>query len=446
MIEFEHTELDAHARIKVVGVGGGGNNAVKHMIEAELTGVDFYVINTDLQVLQQCHNATQLQIGTNTTSGLGAGANPEIGRKAAEENLDDLQQIVEGADMVFVTAGMGGGTGTGAAPVVARLAKDLGALTIGVITRPFRFEGRNREIVADQGLDEMRDSTDSVIVIPNQRLMEFVDKKMPLRASFRMVDDVLLNAIQSISDMIQVPGEINLDFADIKTIMEDSGSALMGIGFGTGDTRAQTAAQNAISSPLLEQSSIEGATGIIVNFTAPPNFAAHELDDAMEVIVEASGTNQVIFGLAYNEELEDELYITAIATGFDANRPIMESEGEFPLGGNSYDQEAQSPLGQSERRSGARPGGNPFAQPTVPRSNMRGTNLTPPAPSQINATRAVARNQNRDLSYVDDDQTFLTPTRRPRDDNQPSRTEAAKSDDLDKPTFLRLRKPPRSSS
>lgn len=318
VIEFvEQEEFSNVARIKVVGVGGGGSNAVRRMIQAELAGVEFYVVNTDVQALKSCHNATRVQIGENTTGGLGAGANPEAGRKAAEESKEKLRSIVEDADMVFVTAGMGGGTGTGAAPTIAGLAKETEALTIGVVTRPFTFEGRQRAIQAEAGVSEMRENTDSVIVIPNQRLMEEADRNMPIKMGFRMGDEILLHAVQSISDLILVPGEINLDFADVKTIMSNAGGALMGIGMGTGDNRAQGAAKRAILSPLLEENSIEGATGIIVNITGPSDMAMHELEDAMEVIREASDTEQVIFGLAYDDNLEDELRVTVIATGFD---------------------------------------------------------------------------------------------------------------------------------
>ncbi|MYE88011.1 cell division protein FtsZ [Candidatus Poribacteria bacterium] len=318
VIEFvEQDEFSNVARIKVIGVGGGGSNAVRRMIEAELGGVEFYVVNTDVQALRACHNATRVQIGENTTGGLGAGANPEAGRKAAEESKETLRSIVEDADMVFVTAGMGGGTGTGAAPVIASLAKETEALTIGVVTRPFTFEGRQRAIQAETGVNEMREHTDSVIVIPNQRLMEAADRNLPIKMGFRMGDEILLHAVQSISDLIMVPGEINLDFADVKTIMSNAGGALMGIGIGTGDNRAEGAAKRAILSPLLEENSIEGATGIIVNITGPSDMAMHELEDAMEVIREASDTEQVIFGLAYDDNLEDELRVTVIATGFD---------------------------------------------------------------------------------------------------------------------------------
>jgi cell division protein FtsZ len=324
MIEFEQEDFEALAKIKVIGVGGGGSNAVKRMIEQAMAGVEFYVVNTDQQALQTCPNATRIPIGLNITSGLGAGADPEVGCKAAEEDRDKLQGIVEGADMIFVTAGMGGGTGTGAAPVIAGLAKESGALTIAVVTRPFDFEGRRRADQAEIGLDNLRESADSVLVIPNQRLIDVIDRKLPIRMAFRMGDTILHHGVQSISDLITVPGEINLDFADVRTIMSNAGGALMGIGTASGDNRAELAAQEAISSQLLEEGSIEGATGIIVNIIGPPDMTMQELEEAMEVIKNASETEQVIFGLAYNEELQESLRVTVIATGFDSHHGLRQ--------------------------------------------------------------------------------------------------------------------------
>ncbi|MDE0504347.1 MAG: cell division protein FtsZ [Candidatus Poribacteria bacterium] len=325
MIEFEQEDFEALAKIKVIGVGGGGSNAVKRMIEQAMAGVEFYVVNTDHQALQACPNATRIPIGQNMTGGLGAGADPEIGKKAAEEDRERLQGVVEGADMVFVTAGMGGGTGTGAAPIIAALSKESTALTIAIVTRPFDFEGRRRADQAESGLENLRENADSVIVIPNQRLIDVVDRKLPIRMAFRMGDQILHHGVQSISDLITVPGEINLDFADVKTIMSNAGGALMGIGTASGDNRAELAAQEAISSPLLEEGSIKGATGIIVNIIGPPDMTMQELEEAMAVIKDASETEQVIFGLAYNEELQEMLRVTVIATGFnsyhEASRP-----------------------------------------------------------------------------------------------------------------------------
>ena len=320
MIEFEQEEFEnLRARIKVIGVGGAGGNAVKRMIEAGLTGIEFYAVNTDQQALLTCLGATQIQIGYNTTEGLGSGANPEIGRKAAEEDREQLQAIVENANMVFITAGMGGGTGTGAAPLIASLACESGALTIGVVTRPFDFEGQRRASSAETGLEELREAADSVIVVPNQRLIDTMDRKLPIREAFRMGDQILLHGVKSISDIVTESGEINVDFADVESIMRDAGSALMGMGHATGDNRAHVAAEQAISSPLLERTNIAGAVGMIVNITAPPDFMMYELDEAMQVIKDTAPDAQIIFGLVYKDELEldDEVLVTVIATGFD---------------------------------------------------------------------------------------------------------------------------------
>lgn len=331
MIEFEQEDFEALAKIKVIGVGGGGSNAVKRMIEQAMAGVEFYVVNTDHQALQACPNATRIPIGQNMTGGLGAGADPEIGKKAAEEDRERLQGVVDGADMVFVTAGMGGGTGTGAAPIIAALSQESAALTIAVVTRPFDFEGRRRAEQAESGLENLRENADSVIVIPNQRLIDVVDRKLPIRMAFRMGDQILHHGVQSISDLITVPGEINLDFADVKTIMSNAGGALMGIGTASGDNRAELAAQEAISSPLLEEGSIKGATGIIVNIIGPPDMTMQELEEAMAVIKDVSETEQVIFGLAYNEELQEMLRVTVIATGFNNYHESPRSSATSPI-------------------------------------------------------------------------------------------------------------------
>lgn len=342
MIDFEQEEFEkASAKIKVIGVGGAGGNAVRRMIEAALTGIEFYAVNTDAQALGSCHGATQIQIGMGTTNGLGAGANPEIGKKAAEEDRESLQDIVDAAHMVFVAAGMGGGTGTGAAPIIAGLAKEKGALTVGVVTRPFDFEGRHRAEKAEVGLRELRTTADSVIVVPNQRLIDEIDRKLPIPEAFKQGDQILLHGVQSISDIITETGEINVDFADVETVMRDAGTALMGMGRATGDNRAQIAASAAISSPLLEETSIAGAVGMIVNITSPPNFTMHELDETMKVIREASEDAQPIFGLVYKDELElnDEVLVTVIATGFD---PPVEAN-LIPNRGGGYTPQGTQP-------------------------------------------------------------------------------------------------------
>lgn len=317
MLEFEENDLNQFACIKVVGVGGGGNNAVNRMIAAALQGVEFISINTDQQALKLSLAEKKLQIGAKLTRGLGAGANPEIGKKAAEENHDELVQALQGADMVFVTGGMGGGTGTGAAPVVAAIAKELGALTVGVVTRPFTFEGRKRAEQAEQGITELKSKVDTLIVIPNDRLLQVADKQTSITDAFRIADDVLRQGVQGISDLIAVPGLINLDFADVKTIMLDQGSALMGIGRATGEKRAAEAAKMAISSPLLE-TSIEGAKGVLLNITGGSNLGLFEVNEAAEIISSAADPEaNIIFGAVIDEDLKDEIRVTVIATGFD---------------------------------------------------------------------------------------------------------------------------------
>lgn len=316
MLEFD-TNMEELAKIKVVGVGGGGNNAVNRMIEDGVEGVDFITVNTDAQALNLSKAEIKVQIGAKLTRGLGAGANPEIGKKAAEESKEQLEEVLSGADMIFVTAGMGGGTGTGAAPVIAEIAKELGALTVGVVTRPFSFEGRRRAKQAMSGIDTLKSNVDTLIVIPNDRLLEIVDKNTPMLEAFREADNVLRQGVQGISDLIAKPGLINVDFADVKTIMYDKGSALMGIGIATGETRATEAAKKAISSPLLE-TSIDGANGILMNITGGPNLSLYEVQEAADLVTNAADEEvNVIFGSVINESLSDEIVVTVIATGFD---------------------------------------------------------------------------------------------------------------------------------
>lgn len=315
MLEFE-TNIDGFATIKVIGVGGGGNNAVNRMIEHGVQGVEFIAVNTDAQALNLSKAEIKLQIGAKLTRGLGAGANPEVGKKAAEESKEQIEEALKGADMVFVTAGMGGGTGTGAAPVIAQIAKDLGALTVGVVTRPFTFEGRKRAMQAAGGIAAMKESVDTLIVIPNDRLLEIVDKNTPMLEAFREADNVLRQGVQGISDLIAVPGLINLDFADVKTIMSNKGSALMGIGVATGENRAAEAAKKAISSPLLE-TSIDGAQGVLMNITGGTNLSLYEVQEAADIVASASDQDvNMIFGSVINENLKDEIIVTVIATGF----------------------------------------------------------------------------------------------------------------------------------
>lgn len=323
MLDFEF-DIDQGAQIKVVGVGGGGNNAVNRMIEAGLRGVEFISVNTDKQALYLSKANQKIQIGDKLTKGLGAGANPEVGEKAAEENRDEITQALKGADLIFITAGMGGGTGTGAAPVVASIAKELGVLTVGVVTKPFLFEGRKRMIHAEQGVAKLKDCVDTLVTIPNDRLLQVVDKKTPITEAFRVADDVLKQGVQGISDLITIPGLINLDFADVKTIMLDTGLAHMGIGKATGEGRAVEAAKQAISSPLLE-TTINGATGVLLNITGGPNLSLFEVNEAADQVKEAADPDaNIIFGAVINEELGDEIRITVIATGFDKKDRIVD--------------------------------------------------------------------------------------------------------------------------
>lgn len=363
MLEFD-SSLDQLATIKVIGVGGGGNNAVNRMIEHGVQGVEFISVNTDAQALNLSKAEIKMQIGGKLTRGLGAGANPEVGKKAAEESKEQIEEALRGADMVFVTAGMGGGTGTGAAPVIAQIAKDLGALTVGVVTRPFTFEGRKRATQAQGGISAMKEAVDTLIVIPNDRLLEIVDKSTPMLEAFREADNVLRQGVQGISDLIAVPGLINLDFADVKTIMSNRGSALMGIGISSGENRAAEAAKKAISSPLLE-TSIDGAQGVLMNITGGTNLSLFEVQEAADIVATASDQEvNMIFGSVINENLKDEIVVTVIATGFN--------ESEAPLR-----QSVRPSFGQPQPRTQApaQPGAKPQAKrEEVPEQPIRNVN------------------------------------------------------------------------
>ncbi|CDI49211.1 cell division protein FtsZ [Clostridium tetani] len=316
MLDFDVDEKQ-FAQIKVIGCGGGGNNAVNRMIEEGLKNVEFIAVNTDKQALMLSKASQKIQIGDKLTKGLGAGANPEIGQKAAEESGEEISQAIKGADMVFITAGMGGGTGTGAAPVIAEIAKSMDILTVGVVTKPFPFEGRKRMLHAEMGVQNLKNSVDTLVTIPNERLLNIVDKKTTLMDSFKLADDVLRQGVQGISDLITIPGLVNLDFADVKTIMTDRGLAHMGVGRGSGDNRAQEAAKQAISSPLLE-TSIVGATGVLLNITGGADLGLLEINEAAEVVQQAADPDaNIIFGAVIDENLKDEIRITVIATGFE---------------------------------------------------------------------------------------------------------------------------------
>lgn len=366
MLEFD-MDLDQMATIKVIGVGGGGSNAVNRMIENGIQGVEFITVNTDAQALNSAKSEAKLKIGEKLTRGLGAGANPDVGKKAAEESREALVQALKGADLVFVTAGMGGGTGTGAAPVIAEIAKECGALTVGVVTRPFTFEGRKRALQAEQGIASLKEKVDTLIVIPNDRLLEIVDKKTPMIEAFREADNVLRQGVQGISDLIMVPGLINLDFADVKTIMTERGSALMGIGLGSGENRAADAAKKAIMSPLLE-TSIEGAKGVIMNITGGANLSLYEVNEAAEIVIGASDPEvNVIFGAIIDENFKEEIKVTVIATGFEHKAHTIPQNRRQPM--QNEQPETKTP---NIRPFGSQPSGDQLDIPTFLRN--RGKN------------------------------------------------------------------------
>ncbi|OLS35124.1 cell division protein FtsZ [Bacillus sp. MRMR6] len=396
--------IDQVARIKVIGVGGGGNNAVNRMIEDGVQGVEFIAVNTDAQALNLSKAAIKMQIGATLTRGLGAGANPEVGKNAVEESKSQLQEVLKGADMVFVTAGMGGGTGTGAAPAIAKIARELGALTIGVVTRPFGFEGRKRAANASTGIEQMREAVDTLIIVPNDRLLQIVDKKTPMVKAFREADNVLRQGVQGISDLIAVPGLINLDFADVKTIMSNQGTALMGIGQAKGPDRAVEAAKKAISSPLLE-TSIDGAQGVLMNITGGSNLSLFEVQEAADIVASAADKElNMIFGSIINDNYKDEIMITVIATGFEEKDGANSSTSRT---GSAARQHAQ---GQYSRDRGYR------EEPVRPQSQQR-------------------------PQTVDFGQPYPEEYQRPqaRELNQEPVQQRHQEDSLDIPTFLRNR-------
>jgi cell division protein FtsZ len=340
-IEILDDNVTSPTVIKVVGVGGGGSNAVNRMIVSGLSNVQFYAVNTDLQALQLSNAPNKIPLGTKLTGGLGAGGVPEVGEKAALEDKDAIQNVLRGADMVFITAGMGGGTGTGAAPVIAKIARELNILTVAVVTKPFQFEGRRKMELAEKGIAKLREAVDTLITIPNQHLLKIVERRTPIKEAFLKADDVLRQGVQGISDLITKPGEINIDFADVRTIMKGQGDALMGIGIGRGDNRAVDAATNAINNPLLEDAHIEGACGILVNVTGGPDFALTEYEEVLNIITaNADKDALVIPGSTVDENLEDEVRVTVIATGFrnDAGRPAESAETKTKSDTMSYDE------------------------------------------------------------------------------------------------------------
>jgi len=344
-------EVTPVANIKVFGVGGGGGNAVNRMIKAGLNGIEFVTVNTDAQALYHSEAATKINIGKATTRGLGAGSDPNIGKQSAEESTEEIRDALEGADMVFITCGLGGGTGTGASPVIANIAKELGILTVAVVTRPFSFEGQRRKNQADEGLENLKNKVDTLITIPNDKILAIIDKKTPLNDAFAVVDDVLRQGVQGIADLITIHGMINVDFADVKAVMENAGSALMGIGYGTGESRAAEAAKAAIESPLLELS-IDGAKGVLFNITGGNDLSMFEVDEAAKVITEAADPEaNIIFGAVINDSYTGEIKITVVATGFDYSQPeggISRSRSIFGNTGSSKENNTNMPIKQTD--------------------------------------------------------------------------------------------------
>jgi cell division protein FtsZ len=428
MMIFEFEESTArNARMKVIGVGGGGGNAVNRMIDEDLEGVEFISVNTDSQALKQSKSQLKIQIGKKLTRGLGAGARPEIGRQAIDESRDEVRRILEGADLVFVTSGMGGGTGTGAAPIIAEMAREMGALTIGVVTRPFLFEGKKRMRQAEQGLAELRRTADTVIVVPNERLLSVVGKGTSFRDALKKADEVLLHATRGISDLIHVTGEVNVDFADVRTVMANRGPALMGTGYGQGENRAVDAAQEAISSPLLDNVSITGAQGVLINITGGMDLTIDEVTTIASIIQEAAGEDaEIIFGAVHAPELEGEVRVTVIATGLVQEEELSRPAG---LGRTSFGRAERTlavagsagPVGgRSSLHSAPRSGSQPNGQGVVIGSayNREPVVQTAPAPRSESAERAYAEST-----------PFPRPPQRPL-----ARTELT---DLDIPTFIR---------
>ncbi len=438
LLEFDDDRM-THAKIKVIGVGGGGGNAINTMIECRLEGVEFIAANTDLQALES--NQASVKIGLGLTKGLGAGANPEVGRSSALEVEDRIAEVLEGADMVFVTAGMGGGTGTGAAPVIAKVARDLGALTVGVVTKPFGFEGKKRRRQADEGIVQLSQAVDTLITIPNDRLLAVAGQKTTMLDAFRKADEVLLNAVQGISDLITIPGLINVDFADVKTIMSSMGRALMGTGRGAGERRALEAAQQAISSPLLEDVSINGATGILINITGGPDLTLFEVNEASSLIQEAAHEDaNIIFGSVIDAGFADEVRITVIATGFD-RKVGVEDLPPPPDPRIRNTRPTQVPLAYNARNTDKLPALHtpPRPEPTSGKPAVAGCS-TPEWPPVVAQARTEPMAARPDPHPTRPASTYQS---------APSRTmphtysgSGAEETELDVPTFIRRQHPP----
>lgn len=413
-LEFD-SMINNGAVIKVIGVGGAGNNAVNRMIDEGVKGVEFIVANTDIQALQSSNAEIKIQLGPKLTRGLGAGSNPEIGRKAAEESEEQIAEALSGADMIFVTAGMGGGTGTGAAPIVARIAKEQSALTVGVITRPFTFEGPKRGRFAAEGVSEMKDHVDTLVIISNNRLLEIVDKKTPMLEAFHEADNVLRQGVQGISDLITAPGYVNLDFADVKTVMENQGSALMGIGMASGENRTAEATKKAISSPLLEVS-IDGAEQVLLNITGGPDLTLFEAQDASDIVSAASTTEvNIIFGTSINEKLGDEVIVTVIATGIDNQRGQEARRDSSRTRSFSNTNEATPYSKRNEEQSQSAPVSNqaekdPFGDWDIRREpNVRETSGREEAPTEKADFDVFKRDSSPEKGHGNDDDSLDTP-------------------------------------
>ncbi|HSI20261.1 MAG TPA: cell division protein FtsZ [Verrucomicrobiae bacterium] len=422
--------------MRVVGVGGGGCNTVQRMINSKMRGVEFVAINTDAQALANNDASVKIQIGKETTRGLGSGADPEIGRRSAEENKEEIYETLKGSDMVFVTCGMGGGTGTGASPYVAEIAKELGALTVGVVTKPFAFEGQRRRKVADLGISELKDKVDTLITIPNDRLLQVIDKKTSLFDAFGVVDDVLRQGVQGISDLITLPGIINLDFADVKTIMQDAGSALMGIGRAQGDNRAIEAARAAIDSPLLELS-VDGAKGILFSIAGGTDLGMYEIDEAAKAITEAADPDaNIIFGTIIDETMQGEVKITVVATGFENEANRQQQNRRFMVGATGRPNESGTnyPTGQTTVTT---LGGLPY-QPSQPqRQPMQPEPMRQERQQQDQQPMPQQNPYGHQQQQQNPYEQPLQPPRRP-DFNQHDREEEQNdAEELDVPTFIR---------
>ncbi|GHO52962.1 cell division protein FtsZ [Ktedonobacter robiniae] len=414
MLPMDNEQLEGFAQIRVIGVGGGGSNAVNRMIQANMTGIEFIAINTDAQALLRTDAPMQIHIGQKLTRGLGAGGNPGVGCKAAEENAEEIYEVLKGSDMVFITAGMGGGTGTGASPVVAQIARELGALTVGVVTRPFSFEGKKRQLSAEEGIASLKQHVDTLITVPNDRLLHIADKRTPLSEAFKLADDVLRQGIQGISDLITVPGLINLDFADVKTIMSSAGSALMAIGEAGGDARAVEAAQMAIASPLLDID-ISGARGVLFNITGGLDMTLFEVHEAAEIISQAAHPDaNIIFGAVQDQHFDGKMKITVIATGFDSNTVVRGASTSYPV--------AQPPV-RNESRPHYTNSGVPAANKEEKSSRFAEVDMppvTPPIsvnlPNQVSGPMAGERSVRRNESPVYNSLPPVVPaTREPAD-------------------------------